>query len=793
MTITNLNLSELVDGFSEMVDTIWVINLATGQLSIIRDSMTPELVNREFDYTKISHTYVQEYVYPADLEKWDAYLSLESLRAMAASGCRKNKFDMRFYNNRFGFEWHEAFVTILTDSSGQPDRAILTSRYVNNFRKAHIVETAVQTEYDYVVYIEADTNSYVMYTSNHESGTPVPPIASSNYEHEVAEFHRLYVPEEEREALTNHLSIQNVLSVLENSREYVIFCKVMENGVYRDKKLRFSYLDREKKILLLTRTDIMEVREEKRQKQLLQDALQVAKSANEAKSDFLSRMSHDIRTPMNAIIGMTAIAGMNLDDPARVSDCLKKITTSSKLLLSLINEVLDMSKIESGRIMLSSEEFDLGDLLQSIVSMVQTSVNQKQHDFQIHLHQIKHEKLVGDVQRIQQVLLNLLTNAIKYTPDGGKITLGVKEIMIPNKDYGMFEVTVTDNGIGIESNFIDRIFEPFERAEDAKIRNIQGTGLGMAISRNIAQMMNGNIHVESEYGKGSVFTFTMQVKLQEQDIFDSDRLRDLPVLVVDDDEISCESACRCIDEIGMKSEYVLSGEEAVEKVKQAHDEIRDFFAVIVDMIMPGIDGIETADRIRKYVGRDIPIIILSAYDFQPYETKARMVGIDGFISKPLMKSKLFYLMKTLVTKDELKKAPAATKNSPLGNFSGRRILVVEDNELNREIASVLLGDTGAFIEEAENGKIALEKIQVSAPGYYDLVFMDIQMPVMNGYDSTRAIRALNRPDLFRLPIIAMSANAFSEDIQMSLDIGMNGHVAKPIDLQKIRDVLEKWL
>lgn len=776
-----------------MVDTIWVITLASGRLSILRDSFTPELEDKEFDYAEIGKTYVQEYIYPADLKKWETYLSLESLRKMAASGCRKKKFDMRFCNDLFGFEWHEAFLTLLTDSSGQPDRVLLTSRSVNNFRKARIIETAVQTEYDYVVYIEAGTNSYVMYASNEESGTPVPPIASSNYEGEVAEFHRLYVPEEEQEDLTNRLKIVNVLSVLENSHEYVLFCKVMENGVYRDKKLRFSYFDRDKKILLLTRTDVMEVREENRQKQLLQDALQVAKSANEAKSDFLSRMSHDIRTPMNAIIGMTAIAGMNLEDSARVSDCLKKITISSKLLLSLINEVLDMSKIESGRILLTSEEFNLGDLLQSIVSMIQTSINQKHHNFQIHLHAIKHEKLVGDVQRIQQVLLNLLTNAIKYTPERGKITLDVKEIPTPNKEYGIFEVRVTDNGIGIKSEFMDRIFEPFERSEDAKIRNIQGTGLGMAISRNIAQMMNGDIQVESEYGKGSVFTFTMQVKLQEQDVFDADRLKDLPVLVVDDDELSCESACHCIDEIGMKSEYVLSGEEAVETVKKAHNEIRDFFAVIVDMIMPGMDGLETATRIRQCVGRDIPIIILSAYDFQPYEAEARTLGIDGFISKPLMKSKLYYLMKTLVAKEEPKLETVKNERFTLGDFSGKRILIVEDNELNREIASTLLGNTGAFIEEAENGKVALEKIRMSPAGYYDLVFMDIQMPVMNGYDSTLAIRALDRSDLSMLPVIAMSANAFSEDIQMSLDVGMNGHIAKPIDLQKLREVLEKWL
>lgn len=793
MTTTYLNSVDLMDVMGSLADAAWIITLHNKQVKIIQDPMIPELVGKQLDYSALNDIYTREYVYPPDLGRWEKILSWEALQALVASGVREKKFDMRFSNPLFGFEWHEARMNVLRDEDGVANRILLTSRHVNDFRKAQIVEAAVQTEYDYVVYIEADTNSYVMYTANHESGTPVPPIASSDYEKEVTEFHRLYVPENDREELTRKLAIDHVLSVLKNSHEYILFCKVMENGAYRDKKLRFSYFDREKNLLLLTRTDIMEVREEKRQKQLLQDALEAARTANRAKSDFLSRMSHDIRTPMNAIIGMTTIASMHLADPGRIADCLTKITTSSKLLLNLINEVLDMSKIESGHILLSEEEFELGELLQSIVTMVQTSLGQKRQDFRIHLHQIKHEKLIGDVPRIQQVLLNLISNAIKYTPDGGKITFAIEEKPLRNKQYGFFEISVSDNGIGMKPDFLQKIFEPFERADDAKLRNIQGTGLGMAISRNIANMMNGDIKVKSEYGKGSVFTFTMEVKLRGEEKFESDALKDLPVLVVDDDEISCQGACACVNEIGMKCEYALSGNEAIDKVKKAHDMADDYFVVILDLMMPDMDGIETASHIRETVGRDVPIIILSAYDCPEFEKIAQKAGIDGFISKPLMKSKLFYLMKSIVTKQDKTEVDITKPLYPFGNFTGKRILLVEDNELNREIASELLKETGAWIETAENGLVAVNMIQASAPGYYDLVFMDIQMPIMDGYDSTRQIRALTRPDAVTLPIIAMSANAFAEDMEKSKEAGMNGHLPKPIDFKKVREVLEKYL
>ena len=438
--------------------------------------------------------------------------------------------------------------------------------------------------------------------------------------------------------------------------------------------------------------------------------------------------------------------------------------------------------------------------------MVQTSVSQKFQDFRVHLFQIKHEKLIGDVQRIQQVLLNLLSNAIKYTPDYGKITLEKREKPIKNGNYDLFEVTVIDNGIGIKPDFLHKVFEPFERAEDATLRNIQGTGLGMAISRNIAHMMNGEILVESEYGKGSVFTFTMQLKLQDQGCFEDDHLRDLPVLVVDDDIVCCENACMRINEIGMKGEYAISGEEAIGKVERAHHLNDDYFAVILDLKMrtiisgknndrniPANDFSDTGSGLDSIHSRHFQIIILSAYDCPHFEEIAQRAGVDGFISKPLMKSKLFYLMKSFAIKKEEKEEETEKPQYPFGNFEGKRILLVEDNSLNREIATVLLEETGAVVEEAENGLVAVNMVKNSSPGYYDLVFMDIQMQVMNGYDSTRHIRALERPDIKSMPIIAMSANAFAEDIKLCKESGMNEHIAKPIDFGKVLEILEKYL
>ncbi|MCC8171330.1 MAG: response regulator [Parabacteroides sp.] len=548
-------------------------------------------------------------------------------------------------------------------------------------------------------------------------------------------------------------------------------------------------------IVYIDITDITEQRELRRKLEertgQLKNALHSAEQANRAKSDFLARMSHDIRTPMNAIVGMTAIAGAHIDERERVLDCLQKITGASKLLLSLINEVLDMSKIESGRLVLADDEFNVGDLLQDLVVMMQPEIKSKGHTLEIQIAGLQHEIVLGDTQRIKQVLMNIFSNAVKYTPDNGTIRIEVREKAL-SADRSGYEFVFTDNGRGMKPEFLDKIFHPFERADDREIANIQGTGLGMAISHNIIRMMGGDIRVESEYGKGSRFTVYMPLRLERHETASEPAWNGLPVLVVDDDCLTCQSTCAYLQEIGLKGDCALSGAEALERVTRRYEKNETYFAVIMDLKMPDMDGIETTRSIRRTVGNELPVIILSAYDVESYEKEAREAGANGFVTKPLFRSKLLQALKKYASANPSEEEVGSTRLSD-SDFTGSRILLVEDNELNREIAFEIVGSTGAAIETAVNGAEAVAKVTASSEGYYQLILMDIQMPVMDGYEATRLIRALSRNDVSALPIIAMTANAFSDDVKKAREAGMNHHIAKPIDIQMLMKTLNTYL
>ena len=515
-----------------------------------------------------------------------------------------------------------------------------------------------------------------------------------------------------------------------------------------------------------------------------------ALKATKAKSEFLSNMSHDIRTPMNAIVGMTAIATTHIDDQEQVQNCLKKIALSGKHLLGLINDVLDMSKIESGKMTLTPEMISLREVVEGIVSIVQTQVKAKVQNFNVHIDNIVAEDVFCDSVRLNQVLLNLLSNAVKYTQEGGTIQLSLYQEDTPDEKgdaYVRTHVIVKDNGIGMTKEFLEHIFDSYSRADSKRVQKTEGAGLGMAITKYIVDAMEGMITVESEPQQGTEFHLVLDLEkaiVEETDMI----LPPWRMLVVDDDEELCRTAVVTLESIGVQADWTLSGEKALRMVEQHHQKRDDYQIVLLDWKLPDMDGLLVASRLRKIVGNDMPLILISAYDWSEFETEAREAGISGFISKPLFKSTLFYGLR--------KHMGVETKNDEDGgdvDLNGHRILVAEDNDLNWEIIEELLTDIGLELEWAENGKICIDKFLASEPGYYELILMDIRMPVMNGYDATEAIRALSREDAKVIPIIAMTADAFSEDIQHCLECGMNAHTAKPINLNEVVALLKKYI
>ena len=546
------------------------------------------------------------------------------------------------------------------------------------------------------------------------------------------------------------------------------------------------------KVLLASMDVSQEKKAEIESHKALKEAYRAAENASHAKTDFLSNMSHDIRTPMNAIVGLTAIAGANIENQDKVVECLGKITKASRHLLGLINEVLDMARIESGRMSLAEEDFSLPELVDNLLTLTKPAIDEHKHQLEVHVEHIEHEAVCGDSLRIQQVFVNLMSNAIKYTPDGGNITFTIKEKPNGFSELGCYEFSIADNGIGMTPEFQKIMFEPFSRADDHRTTKVQGTGLGMAITRNIVNLMNGDIQVESAPNKGTKITVTVYLKLQKDEKEQEKELFDLPVLVVDDDRTSCESTVETLHEIGIAGEWVLTGKEAVERCAARHETARDYFAVILDWKMPEMDGIETARRIRECVGQDVTIIILTSFEFSEIEEEARAAGVDAFVAKPLFRSRLTATLRQFTSGKKEKDARNYLEDFAKTDYTGKRLLLVEDNDLNREIATEILGMTGVTVETAENGKIAVEKVAAAPENWYRLVLMDIQMPVMNGYEATAAIRSLPG-SRGKVPIIAMTANAFAEDVQLAKNTGMNEHIAKPLDLNKLNDVLKQWL
>jgi signal transduction histidine kinase/CheY-like chemotaxis protein len=545
-------------------------------------------------------------------------------------------------------------------------------------------------------------------------------------------------------------------------------------------------------VMVVSKDITAQVQKQREQTRALQEALMQAQRANSAKTTFLSNMSHDIRTPMNAIIGFTTLAASHIDNKMQVQDCLRKVLSSSNHLLNLINDILDMSRIESGKVQIKEQDCNISELTHNLVNIIQPQVKAKQLELFIDTFDVNNEDVIADSLKLSQVFVNLLSNAVKYTPAGGTVSFRIQQETTFHRGYGDYLFIVKDNGIGMSQEFVEHIFEPFEREASTTKTGIQGTGLGMAITKNIVDMMGGKITVRSEKGRGSEFRVELSLKLQdvERNAAQIKELEGLRALVVDDDCDSCESVVRMLKQIGMRAEWTTSGKEAVYRAKSARNEGDSYHTYILDWQMPELSGVETCRRIRAAVGQEAPIIILTAYDWTDIEDEAKQAGITAFCAKPLFMSDL---KSVLLAANHLIEKEEESASWTQADFNGKRILLVEDNELNREIAQSILEETGFTVETAPDGTDAVEMVRQAEEHYYDAILMDVQMPVMDGYEATRTIRAMPRGDAKNLPIIAMTANAMEEDREAALKNGMNAHIAKPLNIDLFLEVLKKYL
>lgn len=655
---------------------------------------------------------------------------------------------------------------------------------------------ALGINYSIVCYFDLDTDIGIPYRCNGEDGKVFASASGGkiSFRKSMERYIQKFVHADDRKMVEQFSSVEYLEKELEEKRLCYLNYRACLDGkteYFHLKAVRIGEWGKNRGIVLGFRSVEEEICYEIKQKNLLEDALQQANRANKAKSVFLSNMSHDIRTPMNAIVGFTSLAIAHIDDKEQVGEYLKKIMTSGNHLLSLINDVLDMSRIESGKMHLDEKPCSLPDILHGLRSILMADVHAKQLDLYMDAVDITDEEIYCDKLRLNQVLLNLLGNAVKYTGAGGMISMRIAEKAGAPKGYANYEFNVRDTGIGMSEEFVSHIFEPFEREKSSTISGIQGTGLGMAITKNIVEMMNGTIEVDSTEGKGTEVTvrFTFRLNIEAKEPQDIPELKNCRALVVDDDFNTCDSVTYMLGQIGMRAEWTLSGKEALLRTRQAVMRNDIYTVYVIDWMLPDMNGIEVTRRIRKEMGEDVPIILLTAYDWLDIEEEAKEAGITAFCSKPLFLSELRSCLHSVVeTEPERDK-----EDHEAVKRHGGRILLAEDNELNQEIATAILEDAGFSVEVAGNGQIAVNMLKNSEPGYYQLILMDVRMPVMDGYEAVRKIRKLENTKLASIPILAMTANAFEEDKQEALRCGMNGHLAKPIDVKVLLDTLDKIL
>ena len=678
---------------------------------------------------------------------------------------------------------------------------VLLFEYCYNIEKEKTWEllyaTLLQDNYDYVSRIDCASGRYEL-LSYRADGQGLPPVKGEDLSAASESWVPQNVHPDDVAAMLEATTIQGARKKLRDTDRYqVTFRQLLPGGELRYKKLSVYMLDRKREIIIATREDVSElVRGELSKNAQLADALAAANQASRAKSQFLSRMSHELRTPMNAIIGLTALSASEVNDPKAMTDAIGKIGMSARYLLSLINDILEMSRIESGRMSLNEAPFDFERLIGEVNTVINAQTEEKGLDYDVTVNGYTEPFYVGDAVKLQQILVNILGNAVKFTPRGGKVTMNIEQLRRTKKGVSL-RFTVTDTGVGIDEQFLPHIFDLFEQETSAPSATSIGTGLGLPISKSLAEMMNGKIDVKSIKGVGSVFTVIVQLGITQEsqrylDMAASMQLNKLRTLVVDDDITVCRSTQDILKKLGMQAEWVDSGIKAVDRVKEVHAQEQDFDTVIIDWKMPDIDGVETARRIRALVGPELTIIIMTAFDWHSIEAEAREAGVDLFMDKPLFQSSIVRAFEQVFLRHRIEKQEPAEPLPP-PDFTGRRILLAEDNPLNQEITRRMLESVGAQVVAVGNGLEAMETFTTEPPGYFDAILMDIRMPVMDGLTATKSIRRLKKEGSRSVPIIATTANAFDEDVELSIASGMNAHLAKPIEPELLFATLKRLM
>ena len=805
----------IIDTLARNFKNVFVANLNSGTARVVRleegydVKAVTNVMQDEFPYDPVIKQWIQENVHPDDREKMAEAFAFENIRKVFSeqdeySGTYRSSEGGELHHYQFdfrkagdggnvvaGFQVIDAIVEE-HERQAKRERELEDARLREEREHAEVVNS-LSTIYSTIFVADVDTHRYNILTSIPLMEDAVP--AEGNFDDVKNRIMGLFIVPEYRDSMRTFLDLDTLAQRLESTNSIATEYKA-PTGQWM--QARFIVKKRDEggtaKEVLYVANDITEEKlRDLEQQEALANALAAAQQASRAKTTFLNSMSHDIRTPMNAIVGFTALAQTHSDDQAQVQDYLGKISTSSMHLLSLINDILDMSRIESGTVKLQEADVHIPDLLHDLRTMIQSLIKSKNQNLFIDTQDVVHEDVVTDKLRLNQILLNIVGNAIKFTQPGGDIIVRLVEKPCSIKGYAAYEFSVKDNGIGMSKEYLEHIFETFSREHSATVSGIQGTGLGMAITKNIVDMMNGDIQVESELGKGSLFTVTLDLRIANgfAETGPIPELLGARALVVDDDMDTCRSISKMLRDIQMRPDWTTSGKEAVVHAQDAAETMDEYKAYIIDYLMPDINGIETVRRIRKVIRAEVPIIVLTAYDWAEFEDEARQAGVTAFVSKPIFMSELRAVLTQPVAKDGAESPQAEAEKKGIPDYSGKRVLLVEDNELNLEIATAILEEAGMTVDTAEDGDIAVATIDEAPSDRYDLVFMDIQMPRMDGYTATREIRTLPDNRKANIPIVAMTANAFEEDRQKAYKAGMNGHIIKPISIEAIVKVVDE--